>query len=1026
MDPNLQNVLLGLLTNGLTAFIAQIGQKDSKMLLGEELLKKIKWNETAFQPILKKAINLVSESIEWQGLPTVEIVCLFLTSPEAEVVVRQIYASKLSLEDNNNIALIRKEFLNSFYFFVTSYSSYEKLTENQLVKPVTMLLNTLIDACEQALNIAVDEGSLSAHEAKSTFRHRLILEELASLKENVAFLTSQQKLDIKEILSFEETYRRMVGNRHKYITSPNIDKVRKLLITKLYVSPDLLVKRSYDKEQQQLQLFSENEQKMYPLAYEHVLSGTFRAVLLGNPGGGKSTFANKLCYDLVTYYSKRFLGRREKITPILVILRDYGAEKRVRSCSIVDFIKTKAKTDYQLQPPEGAFEYLLLNGRVMVIFDGLDELLDTRDRQEISADVESFCSLYSSVPVLVTSREVGYEQAPLDEERFEVLRLAPFNDTQVQEYVIKWFSTITELTIEQQKQKTESFLKESSIIPDLRSNPLMLALLCNIYKEENYIPKNRPGVYDSCANMLFERWDRSRGIQVSLPYEIHLRPTMMHLAYWIYSTEGLRAGVTENRLISETAKYLSQKLIEDEAQYIASVFVDFCKGRAWVFTNTGSTKQGEELYQFTHQTFLEYFTAAYLCRVYATPKELGNILQVRILNREWDVVAQLAVQIQNRNLEGAGDELLSMLIKQYYETANSKNVNILSFVVRCLEFILPKPDVVQEIILACIKFTQEWVKIHSNKEQLVEPSQSIEPGEILGDLLRSASENHKIIALKMKNLLINQVETANEMDAVVAFEIALDLPTFLFSKSRSALSELFQIGHVYDEQRNYWQRLSDSIVAKCLLQGRNFSKNNFHFSVKLLLRKEVSINEFIEWHGLEKIFCFHSSLIEPHSQWVSLAGSIINRTLSFYESELLKDLGSILYSHALPCIQDLNLNFDMATLGLPKPLTRKRKHYKETPFFMEEDVVFSFCVLAFVIVELSKSYKLDKKRNNVFAGISSDNHPLIKNIKWILLARYNSGMLNKAQRIIKKYNFVNEHELFVRQWIENKISFVKP
>ncbi len=44
MDPNIQTILLGLLTNGLTAFIAQFGRKDSKMLLGEELVKKIKWD----------------------------------------------------------------------------------------------------------------------------------------------------------------------------------------------------------------------------------------------------------------------------------------------------------------------------------------------------------------------------------------------------------------------------------------------------------------------------------------------------------------------------------------------------------------------------------------------------------------------------------------------------------------------------------------------------------------------------------------------------------------------------------------------------------------------------------------------------------------------------------------------------------------------------------------------------------------------------------------------------------------------
>jgi len=39
--------------------------------------------------------------------------------------------------------------------------------------------------------------------------------------------------------------------------------------------------------------------------------------------------------------------------------------------------------------------------------------------------VECFC-IYPSVPVVVTSREVGYEASATDEKRFEIFRLEPF------------------------------------------------------------------------------------------------------------------------------------------------------------------------------------------------------------------------------------------------------------------------------------------------------------------------------------------------------------------------------------------------------------------------------------------------------------------------------------------------------------------------------------------------------------------------------------------------------------------------
>jgi predicted NACHT family NTPase len=245
---------------------------------------------------------------------------------------------------------------------------------------------------------------------------------------------------------------------------------------------------------------------------------------------------------------------RRQLSPILVVLRDYGAEKKARNCSILQFIESTSNSNYQTQSPGGAFEYLLLNGHVLVVFDGLDELLDTRYRQEISSDVEAFCNLYPSVPVLVTSREVGYEQAPLDETKFEIFQLSPFTEEQVRNYAYKWFGADPEFGLEQRKQKTEAFLQESRIAPDLRSNPLMLALMCNIYRGENYIPRNRPDVYEKCALMLFERWDRMRGINASLPFEAHIRPTMMYLAHWIYSEDTLQGGVTEQRLIAYSAE----------------------------------------------------------------------------------------------------------------------------------------------------------------------------------------------------------------------------------------------------------------------------------------------------------------------------------------------------------------------------------------------------------------------------------------------------------------------------------------
>lgn len=141
---------------------------------------------------------------------------------------------------------------------------------------------------------------------------------------------------------------------------------------------------------------------------------------------------------------------------------------------------------------------------------------------------------------------------------FQVFRLNQFDDIQVQEYVKKWFDVADEgiLTEKQRKSKTQAFLKDSEVVPDLRTNPLMLALLCSIYREENYIPRYRPDIYEKCAIMLFERWDKSRSIYIPPLPEEHVRPLLEYLANWIYADEHLRAGVTEEELATKATAYL--------------------------------------------------------------------------------------------------------------------------------------------------------------------------------------------------------------------------------------------------------------------------------------------------------------------------------------------------------------------------------------------------------------------------------------------------------------------------------------
>jgi NACHT domain-containing protein len=605
----------------------------------------------------------------------------FLSSPEAFASVRQLFVSTVHGSEATTEE-IRAEFARSF---VRAFP--QAATES-----VDQLFDALARTVEKALSIAAGEGNAEADEAIEAARFRRLDEELAGLRSTLEELRRVDEKDLDAIAEWERLYRNAVKARHGTITPPSLDASDQVPVDDIFVEPTFA---NLDSEAPKLQI-----------SYAALSERLDRTVVLGDPGAGKSTYALKLAYDLAR---ERATVPGGHLTPFIVNLKDYGAEKDKAPLSIVDWIEAMANSDYQTPPPPSAVAHLLAAGRATVIFDGLDELLDTSHRRVITGDIETFAARFVAAPILVTSRRVGYPQAPLDPRRFSMFRLNELDEKQIERYVKVWFGLRVELTKKAQEQMARDFLSDSEgTAEDLRTNTLMLGLLCNLYRGDGYIPRHRPQVYGKCAVMLFERWDKGRRIHVQLEFERHLRPAMQHLAYWIYSNPALRGGVTEKDLVSSATEFLQDRRFDDpdDARAEACRFVEFCSGRAWVFTDTGTTPGGERLYQFTHRTFLEFFAAEHLVRTCRTPDALATVLRPHIAAGEWDVVAQLAYQLQDDNIDGAADELLSDLLR---EAEGEQRDILLNFAARSLAFLVPRRDVCREVTRAVTRRTFEWL-----------------------------------------------------------------------------------------------------------------------------------------------------------------------------------------------------------------------------------------------------------------------------------------------------------------------------
>ena len=986
--PLAEGIMSGVIGHVLTGLLTQVFSEDADV---PKILKRIE-RAVAASPEIGQILQEAAAStarFTKLGKGTPERVRSFLVSPEVESILRQVFSTQLLRGDPQHVADMRSEFHSS----LALHLGPEREVPNDLSDA---LFETLLASCSRALDAALNRGSISALAAKVTSDNRLLLSEIAGINANLSFLRETNGLQPSKINEFEKTFRNKVANAHQYIVPHDVDSAKRVAIDKLYVSSDLI---RIDRKETAVWTAG--------IPARDFRSVSHRSVILGNPGGGKSTFATKLCHDVATHYSDRlFAGRL--LTPVFVTLREYGIQKKNRGHSIAQFIESIASSDYQTIVPQGAFNYLLLNGRLMVIFDGLDELLETSDRQRIRSDVELFAETYPSTPILVTSREVGYEQAPLDD-RFETFKLSPFSDDQVKQYVSKWFSLNTDLPSAKQKQLAGSFFDESKVVPDIRSNPLMLALICNIYNVEGYIPRYRPEVYRKCAEMLFDKWDKRRGIHYTLPFEAYVRPAMHDLAYWIYSDESLQGGVAEDLLIGRASEYLNKWCFEslEEAKSAATKFIEFCRGRAWVLSDTGTKKGGEKLYQFTHRTFLEYFTAEHLAYTCRLPADMAGALHPHIAKREWDIVCQLAYQLKGKNSPGNTNDLFRDLLERAASGAGDGRWNYLLFAARCLEFMVPSPQVRRALALECLRCCTEWASTTGAEE--IGKTEATRSRDLISNLLNAATENRATIAELVGETLLNEIKAGPPGQQDVCADLALNL--------RYA-TQLGRSSSLPEEVKETWGRVSKSIVSGCATELDTISARNLSVCADMLYNG-VSVQQVVEWHGVPALFkerpsavleIRYSSIVE--STLRAILQSAAKGNFKTHTSVIAREVGGILLHAPAPWVPGPEW---LRGRYLSWIIADMQSGAGPSAEAIDGDLLFAVLAIVCVFTEVDKAF--------VWGLFNSRNSLLRICRAWLGSPLRGSG-ISKPPQQVKQARLSAAQQTLISDWLHGKMEFV--
>ena len=711
--PIAESIIAGLATTAVTRLAGQIavsasglrGKDKARELEASQLLASIDFVSSP----LRAAVSLPSEIDDEDVIGLVE-------SPYGQASLYELLMAILTNAPAQTIAEARERWiLNNPSAVIDSVAS--GLIFDILVKQYILACDTL--------RKEFPDTYARLHDEAQYVRIACILENMQR---------QESSTGLESLSEIVRRYRDQVKKAHRYLTPPDFERRRYIPVEDLYVAPTM--HDSLDPE--------------IKVPFKSLDTIVDRTVLLGDPGIGKSTASQVMTYCI---------ARQERAAvPFLVVLRDFASSRP--SMSVIEYLEQHTRTFYQSGIPVSILEYLLRTGQSFVIFDGLDELLETSARREVTDTINNFCNAYPTSRVLVTSRRVGYLQAPMDPRQFRVIELSEFDDAQVADYVTKWFRLDDQVDGDPSVWAS-SFVSESSGVSDLRANPLLLSLMCILYRGERSIPKNRPAVYEQCAEMLFRKWDSHRGIRTELQAAGVVDAAMKHLAYWIFRSQDATDGVTESSLISETTRYLHRRVAEDvgSAELAAREFIEFCRGRAWVFTDVGTTGDGEALYKFTHRTFLEYFAAFHLVRLADSPEILAGRLLPRVANEEWDVVGQLSTQIIDKRSDRGADRVFLHMLGDKHKRRPEARSQILAFLSRCLVFAQIAPSTIRTLTNAAISS----IRILPSEDVL----------KTLGGILLAAeSVNGSVVAAELERCLRQLIESPDGGDRLFGLRLA--------------------------------------------------------------------------------------------------------------------------------------------------------------------------------------------------------------------------------------------------------------
>ncbi|GAA1037312.1 NACHT domain-containing protein [Streptomyces murinus] len=403
---------------------------------------------------------------------------------------------------------------------------------------------------------------------------------------------------------------------------------------------------------------------------ESALSGSSRALLRGEAGSGKTTLLRWLAITAARGAFSGELARWNGLTPILIKLREYSGRTPPLPEAMLDGLAGHITGIM----PTGWVERQLASGKVLLLIDGVDEILD-RERRAARDWLRKLLGQYETVQVVVTSRPAAASADWLRREDFTALHLDRMTPPDLAAFVRQWHHAVRELDGElpcavdelpQYEQSLLSSLKDRAHLQSLAGTPLLAAMLCAMHLNRGrQLPRDRLELYRNALHTLVHDRDADRNVPSAAESELSLSDKLIILRdlAWRLSDNN-RSEIDLDR----AAEYVTAKLramrhleILDGRQVL-----DQLRHRSGILR---SPAQGR--IDFVHRTFQEYLAA----KEAVEEDRIGNLIGRAHLDLWRETIIMATGHANTRQRE---ELLQGILDRAEHETRHARTLRLLA------------------------------------------------------------------------------------------------------------------------------------------------------------------------------------------------------------------------------------------------------------------------------------------------------------------------------------------------------------